>query len=101
MLLDVEPHWRGNTTTTLRLNNELAFEGTSSRLLLPDGAELEVFRGVESHVYKYLAEGKVGPYIRASNRLWRRRSRPAPDSNQVVSLAADGTALIIRRASSM
>ncbi|MEV6301275.1 hypothetical protein AB0M02_17835 [Actinoplanes sp. NPDC051861] len=97
LLLDVQPRWRGDTTKTVRLADGLSFEGTASRMVLPDNSELEVFRGVESRLYGYLAEGRVGPYIRASNRLWRRWSQPRPSGNEVVSVGADGTALIVRR----
>jgi hypothetical protein len=99
LLLDVAPRWRGDTTTTMHVADGLSFEGTSSRMQLPDNSELEIFRGVESRLYGYLSEGQVGPYIRASNRFWRRWSPLQAKAGQVVSVGADGTALVIRRAS--
>ncbi|MEO3777285.1 hypothetical protein ABGB16_10625 [Micromonospora sp. B11E3] len=94
-LLDLDPPWALSTTTSLRLPNGLRLEGTRYRTPLPDGKVLEVFRGVERRLYRHLADGELGPYLRAAPRTYRKWSQARLD-DAVLSLGRDGTALVVR-----
>jgi hypothetical protein len=95
-LLDLDPPWALSTATSLRLPNGLRLEGTRYRTPLPDGRVLEVFRGLERRLYGLLADGEIGPYLRAAPRTYRRWSQKPRLNDAVVSLGRDGTALVIR-----
>ncbi|MEW2384325.1 hypothetical protein AB0873_19850 [Micromonospora sp. NPDC047707] len=67
------------------------------RAPLPGARTLEVFRGVESDLYRHLAEGRVGPYLRAAPRTYRRLGS-ARLHDGVLSIGRDGTVLAVRLA---
>ncbi|MEU7573361.1 hypothetical protein [Micromonospora sp. NPDC049240] len=94
-LFEIDHPWASNTAQTLRLPNGLRAEGTRYRAPLPGGNTLEVFRGVESGLYRQLAEGRVGPYLRAAPRTFRRWSG-ARLTGGVLSVGQDGTILVVR-----
>lgn len=96
-LFDPDLPWASNTAQTLELRGGLRAEGTRYRAPLPGGRTLEVFRGVESHLYRHLAEGRVGPYLRAAPRTFRRWSAARLDGG-VLSVGRDGTILVVRLA---
>lgn len=52
---------------------------------------------MESNLYRHLAEGRVGPYLRAAPRTYRRLGGARLD-NGVLSIGRDGTVLAIRLA---
>jgi len=96
-LLELDPPWALSTATTARLPNGLRLEGTRYRTPLPDGRTLEVFRGVEQHLYSLLANGNIGPYLRTAPRLYRKWSPLARSlDDAVLSIGRDGTALLVR-----
>jgi len=95
-LFDLDREWATSTATTLSLPNGLRLEGTRYRTPLPDGTVLEVFRGVERRLYSLLANGQIGPYMRAAPGTYRKWSRAPTPSGAVLSLGRDGTALVIR-----
>ncbi|GAA4738116.1 hypothetical protein [Phytohabitans rumicis] len=95
-LFDLDPPWATSTATTLRLPDGLHLEGTRYRTPLPDGKVLEVFRGVERRLYSLLANGQIGPYLRAAPGTYRKWSRTPRPSGAVLSLGRDGTALVVR-----
>lgn len=93
-----ETTWRGSTTTTLEVSSGLRLEGTSYRMALPDRTHFEVFKGLESNLYRYLVENRPGPYLRAATRLGRRLpSKPTFSNGQLVISSHDGTFLVMRR----
>lgn len=94
-LFELDPPWTSSTARTLELPDNLSAEGTSYRAPLPGGKTLEVFRGVESGLYRYLAEGRVGSYLRTAPRLLRGWRRPRLDDG-VFRLGRDGTVLVVR-----
>ncbi|MCZ7422966.1 hypothetical protein O7605_26025 [Verrucosispora sp. WMMA2121] len=92
---DPESVWTSSTTQTLRMRNGLRAEGTRYRAPLPSGRILEVFRGLDSNLYRLLAQGRVGPYLRAAPRTIQRWSS-LRSNDEVVSVGRDGTVLVIR-----
>lgn len=96
-LFELDPPWDSSTAETLQLRNGLRAEGTRYRAPLPGRKMLEVFRGVDSDLYRHLAEGRVGPYLRAAPRTFRRWEAARPDGG-VLSIGRDGTVLVIRLA---
>ena len=71
--------------------------GHTQRMQMGDGRTLAVFRGLESHLYRQLADGDLNRYLRNAGwlrRWWtRRRRRPPGDA---FSVGEDGSALVIR-----
>ncbi|GIH21283.1 hypothetical protein [Rugosimonospora africana] len=95
-LVELDPPWAVSIAAPLRPPNGLELEGTRYRTPLPDGRVLEVFRGVERRLYRLLANGDIGPYVRAAPRTYRQWSRRPRVDDAVVSLGRDGTALVIQ-----
>ncbi|WP_327037996.1 hypothetical protein [Micromonospora maris] len=96
-LFELAPAWTTSTASTLTLPNGMRAEGTRYHAPLPAGRVLEVFRGVESDLYRHLAEGRIGPYLRAAPRAFRRWSAAQLDGG-VMSVGRDGTVLVVRLA---
>ncbi|MFD6636266.1 hypothetical protein ACFWDN_10635 [Micromonospora chalcea] len=96
-LFEIDLPWASSTARTLRLPSGLRVEGTSYRAPLPDGEILEVFRGVESSLYRQLADGQLGAYFRAAPQVFRQWTR-TPLTGGVISVGRDGTVLAVRRA---
>ncbi|MFG1716097.1 hypothetical protein [Micromonospora sp. WMMA1947] len=96
-LFEIDLPWASSTARTLRLPNGLRAEGTRYRAPLPDGEILEVFRGVESSLYRQLADGQLGAYFRAAPQTFRQWAR-TPLNGGVLSVGRDGTVLAVRRA---
>ncbi|MCI4066125.1 hypothetical protein MRQ36_27685 [Micromonospora sp. R77] len=94
-LFEPDLPWASSTAQTVRLRNGLRAEGTRYYAPLPGGRALEVFRGVESDLYRHLAEGRIGPYLRAAPGIFRRWSDVRPPG-EVFSLGRDGTILVVR-----
>lgn len=94
-LFELDPSWAESTATSQPVADDLRAEGTLYRAPLPNGKALEVFRGVESSLYRHLADGQVAAYLRAAPLIRRRWSRSRPRDG-VVSLGRDGTVLTIR-----
>lgn len=98
-LFELDPPWATSTATTLHLRNGLRLEGTRYSASLPGGKVLEVFRGVEEHLYRLLAENQLGRYLRAAPDIYRRwADAPRPGDASAFSLGRDGTALVVRLA---
>ncbi len=74
----------------------MTLQGTRFRTPLPDGRNLEVFRGVDARLYRMLADGKIGPYLRAAPRTYERWARLPHLPGAARSVGRDGTALVIR-----
>ncbi|MFE9206820.1 hypothetical protein [Micromonospora sp. NPDC007230] len=96
-LFELDPPWESSTARTLHLPDGLSAEGTRYRAPLPGGKTLEVFRGVDADLYRQLTEGRIGPYLRAAPRAYRRWSASRPDQG-VRSVGRDGTVLVVRLA---
>ncbi|MEW2427026.1 hypothetical protein AB0877_03335 [Micromonospora sp. NPDC047644] len=94
-LFELDPSWAVSTAMAQSVADDLRAEGTLYRAPLPNGKTLDVFRGVESNLYRYLANGQVAAYLRAAPLIRRRWSRSRP-RNGVVSFGRDGTVLTIR-----
>ncbi|MGS2617524.1 hypothetical protein ACVCAH_23820 [Micromonospora sp. LZ34] len=94
-LFELDPPWALSTAQTLPLGNGLSAEGTRYRAPLPSGRTLEVFRGVDADLYRHLTEGRIGPYLRAAPRTFRKWSATRP-TDGVVSVGRDGTVLVVR-----
>lgn len=97
VLFELDTPWASSTAQTLSLRDGLRAEGTRYRAPLPGGRTLEVFRGVESDLYRQLADGRIGPYLRAAPRVYRRWARTRLDGG-VLSVGRDGTVLVVRLA---
>ncbi|MEH1016294.1 hypothetical protein V6U90_24705 [Micromonospora sp. CPCC 206060] len=95
-LPELDPPWASNTATSIRLSNGLNLVGTHYRTPLPDGNVLEVFRGVERRLYRHLADGEIGTYLRAAPRTHQKWSQKTRPDDAVLSLGRDGTALVLR-----
>lgn len=89
----------GTTATThFNLADGLEFVGTKREMPLPDGRTIEVHRGIDVGLYYLLSEGQLGPYLRRAHETrsrWLQRSSHM-NSNNVVSVGTDGTALRVR-----
>ncbi|MBY8870482.1 hypothetical protein K7640_01335 [Micromonospora sp. PLK6-60] len=96
-LFEIDLPWASSTARTLRLPNGLRAEGTHYRAPLPDGEILEVFRGVESGLYRQLADGRLGAYFRAAPQAFRQWARTQLNGG-VLSVGRDGTVLVVRGA---
>ncbi|MEH0972809.1 hypothetical protein V6U77_16955 [Micromonospora sp. CPCC 205546] len=96
-LFEPELPWTSSTAQTLPLRDGLRAEGTRYLAPLPGGRTLEVFRGVESGLYRHLAEGRIGAYLRAAPRVFDRWSA-SRRQGEVFSLGRDGTVLVVRPA---
>ncbi|WZH93271.1 hypothetical protein QQG74_17325 [Micromonospora sp. FIMYZ51] len=71
-LFDLDPAWATSSAMTVELPGGISAEGTRYRAPLGRGRTLEVFRGVESRLYRQLAEGRIGTYLReAPGPFWR------------------------------
>ncbi|MFD0782422.1 hypothetical protein ACFQZ8_00565 [Micromonospora azadirachtae] len=95
-LFELESPWALSTARTLPLRDGLRAEGTHHRAPMPGGRTLEVFRGVDAGLYRHLAEGRVGAYLRNAPRAARRWSAAARRDDGVVSVGRDGTILVVR-----
>lgn len=84
-----------STAATFNLPNGTSAEGTWHRASLGRGRVLEVFRGVESRLYRELAGGQVSAYLRDAPIFFGRRAAPPADGN-VYSFGRDGTVLVVR-----
>jgi hypothetical protein len=88
---------RAAAAATLRFPNRLHLEGTRFQTPLPDRRVLEVFRGKDPRLYRMLASGDIGGYLRVAPAVYRRwMAHPRPLPTGVVSYGRDGTALVIR-----
>ncbi|WLS44511.1 hypothetical protein Q3V37_24455 [Micromonospora profundi] len=94
-LFNLGPAWATSSTATFELPNGIVAEGTRHRAPLGRGRVLEVFRGVESHLYRELADGRIGAYLRDAPNFFRRRAT-LPADGSVYSLGRDGTVLVVR-----
>ncbi|SCG40257.1 hypothetical protein [Micromonospora rifamycinica] len=63
VLFDLDPAWATSSATTLALPNGISAEGTRHRAPLGGGRVLEVFCGVESHLYRGLTDGRISAYL--------------------------------------
>ncbi|WP_406070338.1 hypothetical protein [Micromonospora sp. NBC_01638] len=95
VLFDLDPAWATNSAATLALPNGLFAEGTRHRAPLDRRRVLEVFRGVESHLYRELAEGRISAYLRDAPTFFGRQAAPPADGS-VYSFGRDGTVLVVR-----
>lgn len=94
---NLAPEYGSTARATIHLGNGMRFEGTRHRLPLPNQQTLEVFRGMERRPYELLAEGQVRPYFSAAQRVFSRSGTLThTDGRQLVSVAPDATALIMR-----
>ncbi|MFI7605862.1 hypothetical protein ACIBTV_12135 [Micromonospora sp. NPDC049366] len=93
-LFDLDPAWATSSAATFELPNGIVAEGTRHRAPLGRGRTLEVFRGVESRLYRELAEGRVGAYLREAPSFGRNATLPADGG--VYSFGRDGTVLVVR-----
>ncbi|MEU4645166.1 hypothetical protein [Micromonospora sp. NPDC023814] len=96
-LFEPDLPWASNTAQTLPLRDGLRAEGSRYLAPLPGGRTLEVFRGVESELYRHLAEGRIGQYLRTAPRIFDRWSA-SRRQGEVLSLSRDGTVLVVRAA---
>ncbi|MEV4481698.1 hypothetical protein [Micromonospora coxensis] len=94
-LFDLDPAWATSTAATQELPNGISAEGTRHRAPLGRGRVLEVFRGVESHLYRQLTHGRVGAYLRDAPAFLGRQTG-VPTDGGVYSFGQDGTVLIVR-----
>ncbi|MFG1866991.1 hypothetical protein [Micromonospora arborensis] len=94
-LFTLDPAWATSSAATFPLPNGLSAEGTRHHAPLGRGRVLEVFRGVESRLYRELAEGQVGAYLRDAPSFFRRRAE-SPADGSVYSFGRDGTVLVVR-----
>lgn len=94
-LFNLDPAWATSSAATFELPNGLSAEGTRHRAPLGRGRVLEVFRGVESRLYRELADGRVGAYLRDAPIFFGRRAA-LPADGSVYSFGRDGTVLVVR-----
>lgn len=94
-LFDLDPAWATSSAGTFALPNGLSAEGTRHRAPLGRGRVLEVFRGVESRLYRELADGRVGAYLRDAPSFFGKRAA-MPADGRVYSFGRDGTVLVVR-----
>lgn len=99
--LEVDAKGTAGTTamTHFDLADDLKFLGTKQEMPLPDGRTIEVHRGIDVGLYHLLSEGQLGPYLRRAHETrsrWLQRSASHMNSNDVVSVGTDGTALRMR-----
>ncbi|MEV6692636.1 hypothetical protein AB0M35_14305 [Micromonospora sp. NPDC051196] len=94
-LFDLDPAWATSSAVTVELPNGISAEGTRYRAPLGRGRTLEVFRGVESHLYRQLVAGRVGAYLRDAPGFSDRRAA-APADGGIYSFGQDGTVLVVR-----
>ncbi|MEU5567596.1 hypothetical protein [Micromonospora musae] len=99
-LFELESPWALSTARTLPLGNDMRAEGTHYEAPMPGGRTLEVFRGVDADLYRHLADGRVGAYLRNAPRAVRRWSTAARRDDGVVSVGRDGTILVVRLSNS-
>ncbi|MYV38818.1 hypothetical protein GT030_08020 [Streptomyces sp. SID1328] len=99
---DLAPDWQTFTVSSESNIDSHRFVGVEYSMPLPNGASLEIFRGVEKGMYERLREGRVSAYLRRARQL---RGSWAPvvtgaaangPQHQAVSVGSDGTGLRIR-----
>jgi hypothetical protein len=96
------PDWQSFTVSAESSIASHRFVGVNYSMPLPDGASLEIFRGVEKGMYENLHEGRISAYLRRAHQLrdtWGSVARGAGASSgpyQAVSVGNDGTGLRIR-----
>ncbi|MFE0631871.1 hypothetical protein ACFW3D_33580 [Streptomyces sp. NPDC058864] len=98
---DPAPEWQSFTVSSESRIDSHRFVGVKYSMPLPDGASLEIFRGVEKGMYENLREGRISAYLRRAHRLrdaWAPATSGATTSDpyQAVSVGNDGTGLRIR-----
>ncbi|WP_327035633.1 hypothetical protein [Micromonospora ureilytica] len=94
-LFNLDPAWATSSAATFALPDGLSAEGTRHRAPLGQGRVLEVFRGVESRLYRELAEGQVSAYLRDAPIFFGRRAA-SPADGSLYSFGQDGTVLVVR-----
>ncbi|WFE65947.1 hypothetical protein [Micromonospora sp. WMMD714] len=94
-LFDLDPAWATSSATTLHLPHGISAEGTRHRAPLGGGRVLEVFRGVESQLYRELAGGRISAYLRDAPAFSRKRPAASVDGG-IYSYGSDGTILVVR-----
>jgi hypothetical protein len=98
---DPAPDWQTFTVSSESNIDSHRFVGIKYSMPLPDGATLEIFRGVEKGMYESLREGRVSAYLRRAHRLrgsWASVATGASANgprHQAVSVGSDGTGLRI------
>ncbi|MET8318495.1 hypothetical protein [Micromonospora sp. NPDC005189] len=95
VLFDLDPAWATSSAATYELPDGIVAEGTRHRAPLGRGRVLEVFRGIESHLYRELAEGRIGAYLRDAPSFFGRRTA-MPADGSVYSFGRDGTVPVVR-----
>lgn len=95
------PDWQTFTVSSESNIDSHRFVGVKYSMPLPNGASLEIFRGVEKGMYEDLREGKISAYLRRAHRLrdaWASATIGAAASgpHQAVSVGSDGTGVRIR-----
>ncbi|MTE20131.1 hypothetical protein F0L17_13615 [Streptomyces sp. TRM43335] len=98
---DLAPDWQTFTVSSESNIDSHRFVGVKYSMPLPNGASLEIFRGVEKGMYENLREGRISAYMRRAHRLrdaWASVATGAATSgpHQAVSVGSDGTGLRIR-----
>ncbi|MFJ8047712.1 hypothetical protein [Streptomyces luteogriseus] len=98
---DPAPDWQSFTVSSEFRIDSHPFVGLKYSMPLPNGASLEIFRGVEKGMYENLREGRMSAYLRRAHRLrdaWGTVATGAAASgpHQAVSVGSDGTGLRIR-----
>ncbi|MFI6244457.1 hypothetical protein ACIBEF_31890 [Micromonospora sp. NPDC050795] len=94
-LFEPDLPWTSSTAETLPLRDGLRAEGARYLAPPPSGQTLEAFRGVESELFRHLAEGQSGACLRAAPRVSDRWSA-SRRQGEVFSLGRDGTVLVVR-----
>lgn len=96
------PDWQGFTVSSEFRIRSHKFIGVEYSMPLPNGASLEICRGVEKGMYESLREGRISSYLRRADRLrdaWQTVSGAAAkarNAHQAVSVGNDGTILQVR-----
>ncbi|MET8680935.1 hypothetical protein ABZW18_25985 [Streptomyces sp. NPDC004647] len=99
---DPAPDWQTFTVSSESNIDSHRFVGVKYSMPLPNGASLEIFKGVEKGMYESLREGRVSAYVRRAHQLrgsWASVATGAGTNgprHQAVSVGSDGTGLRIR-----
>ncbi|MGW3147271.1 hypothetical protein ACWDG1_21835 [Streptomyces sp. NPDC001177] len=99
---DPAPDWQTFTVSSESNIDSRRFVGVTYSMPLPNGASLEIFRGVEKGMFESLREGRFSAYLRRAHELrgaWASVATGAAGNgprHQAVSVGSDGTGLRIR-----
>lgn len=92
--LPVDEDLEIKTSQSFSLPGGGSAQGTRLTMPLPDGRQLQVFRGIEERAYEELGNERLGSYFRRAQSAWAELRRATTDNP--IAVGRDGTVVMLK-----